>query len=230
MKLLRPIKKEDSILLIIDPQVDFCSKEGKFGRYGNFSKIEKTIDKILYVHDKLEKRGFETALFKQVYDPENMDPLKVDLTKKKSGRGSCDIRTDGHNFYRVTLENKRVFTKYGYYNCFLEDSFMDYLQRKEVKSIIVTGFDTHICVESTVRAGYDLGYQMVLVTDCIGGRAGVKRQENSIDTMSRYFAVPIQSQDLFDVIDLPARKQRGYYKTLATKKHEGEPSDLRDFF
>ncbi len=217
MKLLRPLTKEDTILLVIDPQVDFCSKEGTFGRHGDFSKVEKAIDNITSVRGALGERGVETTIFKQVYDPEHMDPLKVDLTTKRSGRGSCDINTKGHEFYRIEPGNSRVFVKYGYYNCFSNEEFRRYLRERGVRSLLVTGFDTHICVESTVRAGYDLGYQMVLLTDCIGGRAGKKRQENSIDTMSLYFAVPIVYRDLLKLVDTNPRNQRSYFKKIESR-------------
>ena len=167
MNLLRTIQKEDTIFIIIDPQIDFCSIDGIFGRIGKFNDIENTIDNIIRVKRNLESAFIKTIFFKQIYDPETANPLKLDLLKKK-GSISCDIRTNGHNFYRIMPNNNLIFTKNSFYNCFLVREFNEFLADNQIRSIIVSGFDTHICVESTIRAGYDLGYQMILLLDCIG--------------------------------------------------------------
>lgn len=224
MKLLRPLTKDNTLLLVIDVQKDFCSKEGIFGKRGNFSRVEGTIDNIIKAISTLEKKGFETIYFKQLYNPESMPKLKEDLTRRR-GTPSCNINSDGHEFYRIDPKESKVFIKYCY-DSFANQGFCDYLETRNIESIIVTGFDTHICVETSIRSGFNKGYQMVLLTDCVGSRAGKKRHNYSIETMSTYFAVPINSRTLYKLVNLDPRKQRNFYNNKNLRKR----STLENYF
>ena len=53
------------------------------------------------------------------------------------------------------------------WNAFHETSLHAELTRRGATQLIVTGVATSVGVESTARAGYDLGYHVVLATDAI---------------------------------------------------------------
>ena len=52
-----------------------------------------------------------------------------------------------------------------YPNSFLETELDDYLRSVSVDTLIVCGMMTHMCVDTTVRAAMDYGYQVKLVAD-----------------------------------------------------------------
>jgi nicotinamidase-related amidase len=60
--------------------------------------------------------------------------------------------------------NETIITKH-YPNSFRETSLQDELQSKEIKDLIICGAMTHMCVDTTVRAGFDLGYRIELISD-----------------------------------------------------------------
>jgi nicotinamidase-related amidase len=56
------------------------------------------------------------------------------------------------------------------WGAFLGTSLHDYLRRRGVTQIILTGVATSIGVESTARSAYDYGYNVVLIVDAMTDR------------------------------------------------------------
>lgn len=52
-----------------------------------------------------------------------------------------------------------------YPNSFYETELNSYLQEKGIRKLVVCGMMTHMCVDTTVRAAMDYGYEVELVAD-----------------------------------------------------------------
>lgn len=55
-------------------------------------------------------------------------------------------------------------------NAFAQTTLQDALTQTGRKSLIIAGFQTHMCVSSTVRAALDLGYRTTVVADAVATR------------------------------------------------------------
>lgn len=55
-------------------------------------------------------------------------------------------------------------------NAFAQTNLQELLAKTGRKSLIVAGFQTHMCVSSTVRAALDLGYRTTVVADAVATR------------------------------------------------------------
>ncbi|MBY0533328.1 MAG: cysteine hydrolase [Xanthobacteraceae bacterium] len=55
-------------------------------------------------------------------------------------------------------------------NAFAQTNLQDLLTKTGKKSLIVAGFQTHMCISSTVRAALDLGYRTTVVADAAATR------------------------------------------------------------
>ena len=62
------------------------------------------------------------------------------------------------------LERDEVIIKY-YPNSFLGTHLQETLQKNEIQELVVCGIMTHMCVDTTVRAAQDYGYQLTLIAD-----------------------------------------------------------------
>lgn len=58
-----------------------------------------------------------------------------------------------------------------YPNSFRNTGLDDYLKSNDVSRLVVTGMMTHMCVDTTVRAAFDLGYECIVAGDCCATRA-----------------------------------------------------------
>jgi nicotinamidase-related amidase len=52
-----------------------------------------------------------------------------------------------------------------YPNSFRDTSLKEELDKEGIKNLIICGAMTHMCIDTTVRAGFDLGYKIILAND-----------------------------------------------------------------
>ena len=83
------------------------------------------------------------------------------------------------------LPDEYVVTKW-HYDAF-EDTNLDLLlSSRGIKTLLVTGFMTNVCVETTARHGYIKGYYIILVSDCTD--APTQREyESTVFNIKNYF-------------------------------------------
>ncbi len=80
--------------------------------------------------------------------------------------------TPGVEFHKDVTPNagEKIFVKH-VPNSFRETGLHEYLAAQQITSLIIVGMMTHMCIDTTVRAAADLGYECVVVGDCCATRA-----------------------------------------------------------
>ncbi len=79
--------------------------------------------------------------------------------------------TDGVNSHAsvAPLVDETVITK-NYPNSFYQTNLLQQLRDKNIASLTVVGMMTHMCVDTTVRAAFDLGFNCTLAHDACATR------------------------------------------------------------
>ena len=74
--------------------------------------------------------------------------------------------TDGLKIYSDVqpIEGEICFQKH-YPNSFRETPLLAWLQGQQVKRLVLCGMMTHMCIDATTRAAYDLGFECLLAQD-----------------------------------------------------------------
>ncbi len=62
------------------------------------------------------------------------------------------------------LEKEKVIIKH-YPNSFRETELRDYLENNNVTDLVICGMMTHMCIDATVRAAKDFGFNIILIGD-----------------------------------------------------------------
>ncbi|HEV8272257.1 MAG TPA: cysteine hydrolase family protein [Chitinophagaceae bacterium] len=62
------------------------------------------------------------------------------------------------------LQNEKIVTK-NFPNGFRETDLHDYLQEQQIEHMVICGMMSHMCIDSTARAGRDLGYRITIAED-----------------------------------------------------------------
>ena len=62
------------------------------------------------------------------------------------------------------LETEKLFIKH-YPNSFRETGLFEYLKSNEITDLVICGMMTHMCVDTSVRAAKDLGFNITLIGD-----------------------------------------------------------------
>ncbi|SFF45280.1 Nicotinamidase-related amidase [Paenibacillus algorifonticola] len=69
----------------------------------------------------------------------------------------------------LPLENESIIKKH-FPNSFLKTELQSKLKEKEITKVVVVGMMTHMCIDATVRAAVDLGYETTLIEDACATR------------------------------------------------------------
>jgi len=85
------------------------------------------------------------------------------------------------------LAGEAVVVKH-FANSFRETRLLALLKELGVKTLVVTGMQTHMCVEAAVRAGADLGFDVVVVDDSCATR-DLKIRETTVPAATVHAAV-----------------------------------------
>jgi len=89
---------------------------------------------------------------------------KPDATFFLPGTTGADI----HRNVEPT-SNENVIVKH-FPNSFRDTGLYDMLKEKDVKDLVICGMMTHMCIDATVRAAKDLGFNCVLIKDACATR------------------------------------------------------------
>jgi nicotinamidase-related amidase len=67
------------------------------------------------------------------------------------------------------ISNEKVITKEEV-NSFQKTDLLEYLRNNNINRLVIIGMQTQMCLEGTVRAGYDFGFECVVVQDACATR------------------------------------------------------------
>jgi ureidoacrylate peracid hydrolase len=106
----------------------------------------------------------------------------------------------------IIIEGKRGLDAFASTN-------LDFILRsKGISTIAIGGFLTNCCVESTMRTGYEKGYQVYTLTDCVAATS-IEGHENAIKMDYPMFSRPVQSTEFLAALsgdNALADSSRGY--------------------
>ena len=62
------------------------------------------------------------------------------------------------------FENEKVIIK-NYPNSFRDTELNEYLKENNITKLVICGMMTHMCIDATTRAAFDLGYECIVIGD-----------------------------------------------------------------
>jgi nicotinamidase-related amidase len=89
----------------------------------------------------------------------------------------------------IVIEGKRGLDTFASTN-------LDFILRsKGIKTVVLGGFLTNICVESTMRTAYERGFEVITLTDCVAATSP-EEHHNAIKYDFPMFSTPMPSSQL----------------------------------
>ncbi len=166
-------------LLIIDMQRDFLEPGGFGELLGNdVSLLRRTIEPCKAVLKAARNKGLTVIHTREGHRPDLMDapPSKLSRGNLETGIGDKGpmgrilVRGEiGHDIIPelAPKSDEPVIDKPGK-GAFYETDLHLILQNRGIKTLIVCGVTTEVCVHTTVREANDRGYECVVLEDCVG--------------------------------------------------------------
>ena len=198
-KLQKIFNKEETALVIIDAQVDFCSAKGKLAQVlgVDVSRIEKAVPNlnafisycreneinIFWIRQELVKEKYESQKNRLLDDDGN---VWYDMPNTPGSKW--------HDTMIKPLESEPVITKYNY--CSFKDTTFDLqLKAANIKSLFITGFTSGVCVETTARSGYLNGYNIAMISDCVDAHTE-EEHSSALNAISSFFGWVLTSKQI----------------------------------
>jgi ureidoacrylate peracid hydrolase len=165
----RKIDPKTTALAVVDVQNDFCDREGALANTGgDVSAAIEMVPRLMLLVDAARGAGADVIWIRTHHDENTTSPVQWEQ-RQRTRPGSplpCQPNTWGAGFYRVEPEaGEAVVTKHRY-SAFLNTDLDLILRARGIKTLILTGVATNVCVESTARDAFMRDYYVVFVDDC----------------------------------------------------------------
>ena len=183
-------------LIVVDMQNGFVSKGGSYDKLGmNTSNYREIIPKLKDVIDFC--RGKEIPIFytEAVKEASGIDVLtKIHnfLPKTRQERLKIPICVRG-TWDGVTIdelkptENDHVVIKRRD-SAFQDTELRVWLQSEGINLLFFTGIDTSICVETSLRDGFNIGYDVGLISDATAS-GNKEHYKTTLDRVGDYYGL-----------------------------------------
>ncbi len=183
-------------LLVIDMQNDFCAKGGLVDRGGrDVSAVQEMAKNLPALIAAAREAGVLVVFVRSLYSTEGnryLSDVWLEQAARKQGGGYtltpvCGADSWEGDYYEDVrpASGDIVVTKHRY-NAFHGTDLDQILRSNGVRSIVVTGVSTNVCVETTARDGFIRDYYTILVGD---GTAAYSAEEHAttLKTFDRFF-------------------------------------------
>jgi ureidoacrylate peracid hydrolase len=195
-------------LVVVDMQNGFVSKGGSYDHLGmNTLEYQRIIPKvkeliafcrskkipIFYTEAVREASGIDLLTrFHRLLPLAREERLKVPITV----RGTWDADTIDE--IKPTEKDLIVIKRRD--GAFQDTELRVWLQSEGINTLVFCGIDTSICVETSLREAFNIGYDVILVSDSTA--SGNKRHyETTLERVQDYYGLVLDSERFYKLIN-----------------------------
>ena len=188
-------------LIVVDMQNGFVSKGGSYDKLGmntsNYRKIIPKLKDLIEFCRSKEIPIFYTEAVKEASGIDLLTKIHNFLPKSRQERLKFPICIRG-TWDGVTLDklkpkkNDHVVIKRRD-SAFQDTELRVWLQSEGINLLVFTGIDTSICVETSLREGFNIGYDVALISDATA--SGIKEHyKTTLERVRDYYGLVMSTE------------------------------------
>ncbi len=155
-------------LLVIDVQNIYTNKKSEL-----FCADSKaTVKRINQIIDSFEKKKLPILYVRHVHKVDGSDLGRMfDFAGPAEDFNFKDNSTEVEYDKNLKIVKSSLEFKKNRYSAFIGTDLDTYLKKKNVETLVIVGFMTNFCCESTARDAHDMDYFIDFITDATGAPA-----------------------------------------------------------
>lgn len=211
------LNPKETALVLIEFQNDFTTEGGIFhgavnGVMNSNNMLQNTVDTVNAARQAGIQIVYVPISFTEDYHEVTATPYGIlkgvvdngAFKKNTWGTEIAGILAPEKN--DIIIEGKRSF-------CGFASTNLDFILRSTgAKNVVLAGFLTNCCVESTMRTAYDKGYNVISLTDCCASLSA-EQHNNAIENDFPMFSQPMTHDQFIHLIETQGSlelKGKGY--------------------
>ena len=219
-------------LLVIDVQNGFMSKGGSYDLLGmkisNYQKIIPKLKELISICRTYDVPIFYTQAVRESSGIDLLTKTHRILPKSREERIKkrpiCVRGTwDAKIIDEVKPTNKDHVVIKRRDSAFQDTETEVWLNSLNVNTLIFCGIDTSICVETSLRDGFNKGYDVILISDATAS-ANIRHYKTTIEHVKEYYGLVMKVKEIKEVFEA---KKNGMYldkiRKIREKKNLLEP-------
>jgi nicotinamidase-related amidase len=193
------ISPEQTALLIIDVQRDFCDPTGAIAQRGEYlSHIQQALPVMRRLMRAARAAGVRVIHVRAEYGDVDASDVSISSGAGVGATACCVPGSPGVDFVAgfEPSDGEAVIVKHRF-SAFVNTSLSMLLRASGIRSLVVIGVATQCCVESTVRDACLNDFYVTIASDAVAARDRMRHlHDASLETMALYFAKVVPSAEI----------------------------------
>jgi ureidoacrylate peracid hydrolase len=195
-------------LLVVDMQNGFVSKGGSYDQLGmNTEEYRKIVPKTKELLDFCRENLIPVFFTEAIREPSGIDLLTrvhrlLPVTREERlkvpicVRGTWDAKTIDE--IKPTDSDHVVIKRRD--SAFQDTELRVWLQSERINTLIICGVDTSICVETSLRDAFNIGYDVILISDATASGIN-KHYETTLERVRDYYGLVMTVERFFRIVN-----------------------------
>ncbi len=193
---------ESTALIVVDMQNAYASEGGYLDLAGfDLSGIDAVVGNVTSLMDLCRGAGVQVICLQNGWDPEYIEaggPESVNVAKSNALRVMRErpelqgqlLAKGGWDYALIDAVQPRdgdIILPKPRYSGFVNTALDSILRSRGIRTLLVCGVATNVCVETTIRDAFGLEYHPVLMSDCCLQAGPAFLQEATIFNVQKFF-------------------------------------------